>query len=239
MLQPVCSPRGRLAGLPADPFTHPMLVRIRWLILAVLVCGVAGCRHSEPGASPSGNSPAQKVLRIGNGTEPEELDPQVATGIPEREIMTSIFEGLVDEDPKDLHPVPAVAQSWDISQDQRTYTFHLRPGLVWSNGRPLTSNDFILTFKRLLNPTFAATNAYLVFNVVQGAKDYYDHKTTTKNGKKMTGEKTSTASLYKKTWSQAMHCSTPRGSLYRKQKCDDVPTTPPSTNPMHIASNKT
>ena len=155
-----------------------MLVRIRRLFLAVLVCGVAGCRHSEPGASPPGESHEPKVLRIGNGTEPEELDPQVATGIPEREIMTSIFEGLVDEDPKDLHPVPAVAQSWDISEDQRTYTFHLRPGLVWSNGRPLTSNDFILTFKRLLNPKFAATNAYLVFNVVQGAKDYYDHKTT-------------------------------------------------------------
>ena len=68
-----------------------MLVRIRWLILALLVCGVAGCRHSEPGASPSGKSPGPKVLRIGNGTEPEELDPQVATGSPEREIMTSIF----------------------------------------------------------------------------------------------------------------------------------------------------
>ena len=155
-----------------------MVARIWRLVPVLLLCGLVSCRHSPPTDAVSGATPKPKVLRYGNGTEPEELDPQVATGIPERTIMTALFEGLVDEDPKDLHPVPALARSWELSADQMTYTFHLREGLRWSNGRALTANDFILTFKRLLNPKFAATNAYLVFNVVAGAKAYYDGKTT-------------------------------------------------------------
>lgn len=114
-----------------------------------------------------------KILRIGNGTEPQDLDPQTVTGVPEHRIIMAVFEGLVNEDPRDLHPVPGLAKSWDISPDQLTYTFHLRDNLRWSNGDPLTADDFVQSYRRILTPALGSEYAYLVYNFVAGADDYY------------------------------------------------------------------
>lgn len=113
------------------------------------------------------------VLRIGNGAEPQDLDPQAVTGEPEHKILMALFEGLVSADPKDLHPIPGQAESWEISKDGRIYTFHLRAGLKWSNGDPITADDFVQSYKRMITPAFAAENAYLIYNFVQGAEEYY------------------------------------------------------------------
>jgi oligopeptide transport system substrate-binding protein len=113
------------------------------------------------------------VFRIGNGAEPQDLDSQAVTGVPEHKIIMALFEGLVDEDPKDLHPVPGLAESWDISDDRCVYTFHLRANLKWSNGDPITADDYVQSYKRILTPSFAAEYAYLIFNFVKGAEEYY------------------------------------------------------------------
>src|SRR5262249_14182370 len=73
-------------------------------------------------------------FRFTNGTEPKTLDPQLATGAPEHRILTSIFEGLARLEARSLEPVPGVAESWEISADGKTYTFHLRDGARWSDG---------------------------------------------------------------------------------------------------------
>jgi oligopeptide transport system substrate-binding protein len=83
----------------------------------------------------------------------------------------AIFEGLVTEDPVDLHPVPGVAESWDISEDGLRYTFHLNAEAKWSNGDPVTAEDFRLSYKRMLTPTLASEYAYMLHYVV-GAKEY-------------------------------------------------------------------
>ncbi len=119
-----------------------------------------------------------QVLRVGNYGEPQDLDPQVVTGVPEHRILMSLFEGLVTEDPHDLHPIPGLAESWDISPDGLTYTFHLRANLTWSNGDPITAGDFLDSYKRMLTPSFAAEYAYLLYNFVQGAAEYYQGKLT-------------------------------------------------------------
>ncbi len=118
------------------------------------------------------------IWRVGNGTEPQDLDPQTVTGVPEHKIIMALFEGLVAEDPKGEQPVPGLAESWDISPDGLVYTFHLRPGLQWSNGDPITAGGMVESFKRILQPSLAAEYAYLVYNFVAGAKDFYEGRLT-------------------------------------------------------------
>lgn len=112
-----------------------------------------------------------QILLIGNGAEPSDLDPQTITGIPERNIVDALFEGLVRADPRDLHPLPGVAQSWDISADGLVYTFHLRPDAKWSNGDALTAQDFYESFQRILTPSLASENADQLYYVA-GAEAY-------------------------------------------------------------------
>lgn len=111
------------------------------------------------------------VFRIGNGSEPQDLDPQAVTGEPEHKILMGLFEGLVTNDPKDLHPIPGQAESWEISEDGRVYTFHLRDGLKWSDGSPISADDYVQSYKRMLTPAFASEYSYLLWFVV-GAEDY-------------------------------------------------------------------
>jgi oligopeptide transport system substrate-binding protein len=121
--------------------------RLAPLALACLVALTSGCSRKDAAAGQSsaaaGAKSVPQVLRIGNGTEPQDLDPQAITGVPEHKLMMALFEGLASEDPKDLHPVPGVASSWDISPDGLTYTFHLRANAKWSDGSPITADDFI------------------------------------------------------------------------------------------------
>src|SRR5215471_9792870 len=90
-------------------------------VLAVLVSTGCGKRMTRVEA---GNR--DQILHRGNGAEPQDIDPQVVTGTVEDHIIVGLFEGLVSEDPHDLHPIPGVAERWDISDDGKTYTFHLR-----------------------------------------------------------------------------------------------------------------
>ena len=110
-----------------------------------------------------------QILHRGNGTEPQDIDPQTVTGVPEDHIIVALFEGLVAEDPHDLHPIPGVAESWDISEDQKTYTFHFRK---MQNG-PMDSRwlrkILARSYKRMLTPTLAAEYAYMLY-VMKNAK---------------------------------------------------------------------
>lgn len=100
-----------------------------------------------------------QVLYIANSAEPQSLDPHVVTGTVEMRILQNLFEGLVAIDPQLLEPVPAAAESWEVLDDGRRYRFHLRKNLRWSNGDPLTSQDFLYTFRRVLSPKLG--NAYI------------------------------------------------------------------------------
>jgi len=107
----------------------------------------------------------EQILLLGNGTEPEDLDPQVVTGVPEDCILRALFEGLVSQDPHDLHAVPGTAESWDISPDGKVYTFHLRKEAKWTNGEPVTADDFVQSYKRILSPALASEYNYMLFPV--------------------------------------------------------------------------
>jgi oligopeptide transport system substrate-binding protein len=115
---------------------------------------------------------------VGNGAEPQDLDPQAITGVPEHKLMMALFEGLAAEDPKDLSPVPGLAERWDISPDGKTYTFHLRKNGKWSDGSLIVAEDLVASYRRILTPDFASEYAYLVYDYVVGAKEFYDRKLT-------------------------------------------------------------
>ena len=142
-----------------------MARRLLILTLSAGLAAAAGCaRHGEAGAAGPDHPPAQ-VLRFGNGTEPQDLDPQAVTGIPELNIIDSLFEGLVTGDPHDLHPIPGLAKSWDVSPDGLVYTFHLRDGIRWSDGAPITVDDFVQSYKRILTPQLGSEYSYLLWFV--------------------------------------------------------------------------
>jgi oligopeptide transport system substrate-binding protein len=105
------------------------------------------------------------ILHFGNGTEPQGLDPHVVTGLPESHIVRALFEGLAVKNPYTLEPEPGVAQSWDISEDGRTITFHLNPRARWSNGDPMTAQDYVWSWQRALNPAMGNQYAYMLYPV--------------------------------------------------------------------------
>lgn len=113
-----------------------------------------------------------QVLHMGNGTEPQGLDPHVVTGVPEFHIITALLEGLVTEDPKTLEPMPGAAESWTISEDNKTYVFKMREDAKWSNGDTVTAHDFVYSWKRLVSPGLASEYAYQLF-YLKNAEKYY------------------------------------------------------------------
>jgi oligopeptide transport system substrate-binding protein len=106
-----------------------------------------------------------------NETEPKSLDPHLVTGVPEHRIISAVFEGLTRLNPQTCAPEPAAAESWDISDDKRTYTFHLRKNARWSNGEPVTAHDFVYAYRRFLDPITAAEYAYQAW-YIKNAKRY-------------------------------------------------------------------
>lgn len=139
-----------------------------WLLASGLWLLISACTRRETGVQ-RGNR--EQVLHRGIGSEVSDLDPQLVTGLAEQCVVSALFEGLVTEDPSDLHPVPGVAERWEISPDGLTYTFHLRADAKWSNGDPVTAPDFVASFRRILTPSLAADNATL-FYLVRNAEAF-------------------------------------------------------------------
>jgi len=106
-----------------------------------------------------------KILLIGNGADPSDLDPQITTGLNEFNIESALFEGLVIPHPADLSPLPGVAESWEVSDDGLTYTFHLRHNARWSNGYEITAADFVFSAKRILAPALGGSYAYMLYPI--------------------------------------------------------------------------
>lgn len=95
-----------------------------------------------------------------SGAEPPSLDPTLGSGSMAAPMLSDMVEGLVGRGPS-KQPEPAAAETWTVAPDGLTWTFRLRPGLQWSDGTPLTAEDFVYSYRRLLDPATAAANAGL------------------------------------------------------------------------------
>lgn len=107
---------------------------------------------------------------MSNGTEIKSVDPAIVTGNPEGVVIRALYEGLVAWDPKDLHPVPGVAERWEISADGLEYTFFLRRDAKWSNGKPVNAHDFLYSMRRFLDPMLGAEYVFLLSPVTNADK---------------------------------------------------------------------
>ncbi len=109
------------------------------------------------------------TLNLGNGSEPGSLDPHKASGDWENRIVGELYEGLLAEDQK-AEPIPGQAESWTISDDGLVYTFKLRQDAKWSDGEPVTAQNFVDAFQRLFDPKTAADYAYLQYPIKNSSK---------------------------------------------------------------------
>ncbi|MCC3345732.1 ABC transporter substrate-binding protein [Psychrobacter sanguinis] len=116
----------------------------------------------------------KQELVINNGAEPESLDPHKVSGVPESNILRQMFVGLTTTDP-DGKTIPGMAESWE-SADNKVWTFKIRDA-KWSNGDPVTAEDFVYSFRRVVDPNTASPYAsYLADDKVLNAQEVIDGK---------------------------------------------------------------
>jgi oligopeptide transport system substrate-binding protein len=123
-----------------------------------------------------GRAPDRAELVLINGAEPELFDPPLITAQATSRIAYALFEGLTSFDSKGV-PQPGVAERWEISPDGLRYIFHLRKDARWSNGDPVTAEDFLYSWRRTLLPATASEYSYQL-HYIRGAKAFGEGKTT-------------------------------------------------------------
>lgn len=133
---------------------------VRLLLAILTIALVAGCTRSGETIPPN-------TLRYALEQEPSTLDPAKSSTLPESTVELAVFEGLTRLNDKDM-PEPAMAESWTISADGLVYTFKIRANAQWSDGKPVTAQDFEYAWKRALNPAVAANNAYMLYVLKNG-----------------------------------------------------------------------
>lgn len=145
-----------------------------WVSLVVssaLVLG--GCFRGEKGERFYGKVvvPAAQEFRWSDGGLPKVFDPARAAAPPDTDAVRALYEGLTDYEPGTLRPAPAVASRWETSEGGRRWTFHLREGARWTNGDPVTAQDFVRSWQRTLRFGEGAPHATLLSNI-EGAETF-------------------------------------------------------------------
>ena len=171
-------------------------------VLGVIVCGcsllLTGCSRSVERAD----------IAIVNGAEPESLDPAIITGQPDGRVVECLFEGLTRFNPVDATPIPALAESWEISEDGKIYTFHIRKEAVWSTGEPVTADDFVYSWRRVVNPATASDYSGQLY-FVKNAESINTAKTNASTGKVYAPEELGAQAVDRKTLRVELVASTP------------------------------
>jgi oligopeptide transport system substrate-binding protein len=143
-------------------------------LFGALAIAAAGCGGGNGGAGGTGGggtgAAAEQILRMGWGAEPPSLDPGLATDTTSSNVLLAIMDPLVRLNPETNAAEPSLAESWDLSEDGKTVTYHLRSDGKWTNGDPVTAKDFVYSWKRTLSPELAADYAYQLYGVVGGAE---------------------------------------------------------------------
>ena len=148
-------------------------MKFKFFVLSIVFTLLYSCGENTP---PVDLSPETKILYLGNGTEPKDLDPHTVTGVPESKILMALIEGLVIRHPEGLDPLPGMAKKWDISSDGKEYIFYLRDA-SWSNGDPVTANDFVYAWNRMLMPSLGSQYPDMLYDVLN-AEEFNKGKIT-------------------------------------------------------------
>ena len=135
---------------------------LSFFLCALAALAFCGCARE----TPAERATRERVLLVGNGADPETLDPHLLTGLSEARVVQALFEGLVELDGKTLAPIPAAAASWTRDPaDPARWTFRLQPTARWSDGAPVRAQDFVFSLRRALAPTLGAKYAPLLYAI--------------------------------------------------------------------------
>ena len=143
----------------------------------------------------TGASTVRQSITFALNNEPGDIDPGTTSEAYAYPILNNAFEGLVTYDPHN-NIIPGQAESWEISRDGRTYTFHLRPNLKWSDGSPLNAHDFVYSWLRVITPKTKSLYSNQLLPYVVNAKEFFEGRVRAdKVGIKATDDKTLTVKL--------------------------------------------
>lgn len=145
-----------------------LLMAIAMVVMSLAACGGSTASSSSAPSSDAGSTPAPAAneLSVCVGPDPDTIDPALNSAVDGATLIIHGFEGLYTLDQSGT-PIPGQAESVDVSEDGKTYTFHLRDGLKWSDGTPITTEDFVWSWKRAVDPTTASDYAYM-FECIEG-----------------------------------------------------------------------
>ncbi|MHB1654504.1 MAG: peptide ABC transporter substrate-binding protein [Desulfitobacteriaceae bacterium] len=150
-----------------------LVTKLTGSLLAVALL-VSGCGSAAPTGAKSNDSKKPQVITANLMVEVPTLDPAKTTDTTSQWVEQHLFEGLTYIG-KENKPVPGMAATWDVSTDGKEYTFHLRDGVKWTNGDPVTAQDFEYSWKRVLDPKTAAQFADFMY-VIKGSQEYNSGK---------------------------------------------------------------
>ncbi len=142
-------------------------------ILSITLIFLIGCSEN---ISPVDSGLEQQIYHHGNGSEPQGIDPHIVTGVPEHHILISLCEGLTIPNPNPKGSdgyIPGTAESWSISDDGKEYVFKLNKNAKWSNGDPVTADDFVWSWKRILTASLGSQYPDMLYYLV-GAYEYHN-----------------------------------------------------------------
>ncbi|MCH2613633.1 MAG: ABC transporter substrate-binding protein, partial [Opitutales bacterium] len=126
--------------------------------------------------TPADEAAQQQILLFGNSSEPPSLDPHINASVNGSRIINCLMEGLISyHRDNDNIPEPGVAETWEHDGSYRVWTFHFRDNARWSNGDPVTANDFVYSYNRILNPELGARYAQLLYTI-KNAQAYNESK---------------------------------------------------------------
>ncbi|MGD9569309.1 MAG: peptide ABC transporter substrate-binding protein [Sedimentibacter sp.] len=162
-----------------------MLKKVLAIVMVLaMVFSIVGCakQESAPAPAPADETPAEETpaeepagedyLVWNIAVDPQTWDPTLNSAADGGHIIQNLFEGLTRETKESIEP--AAAESWEITNDGKTYTFKLREGLKWSDGQPLTAKDFEYAWKRACDPAAASEYSFLVTSYLVGGEEFFN-----------------------------------------------------------------
>src|SRR5919199_376766 len=147
--------------------------KVAVLLAVALTVASGGCFETNEGEAYYGQVrvPRAQEFRWSDGGLPQTFDPALAAAPPDTDAVRALYEGLTEYDPQTLAPVAGVAARWESSADKRAWTFYLRHDARWSDGAPVTAQDFVRSWRRSLHLGERAPHVSLLANIVGAARE--------------------------------------------------------------------